>query len=76
MYVMCSYCQEEQMDCAIDHTKGVMQGYRPVSEGFQGTAGWSNPLNYILRPQHLSATKHEHPSKPGTSRYASTAIQL
>jgi isopenicillin N synthase-like dioxygenase len=60
--------QEEQMDCAIDHTKGVMQGYRPMSEVFQRTASWSNQLNYILRPQHLSATKHEYPSKPAKFR--------
>jgi isopenicillin N synthase-like dioxygenase len=60
--------QEEQMHCAIDHTKGVMQGYRPMSEVFQRSASWSNQLNYILRPHHLSATEDEFPSSPATFR--------
>lgn len=54
--------EEEKLASAADHTKDVPQGYKPMANAFHQTASWSNVLEYVLRPHHLSPTKEAFPS--------------
>jgi len=54
--------EEEKLASAADHTKDVPHGYKPMADSFHKTAGWSNVLEYVLRPEHLSPTKEAFPS--------------